>query len=87
MSARHPQTGQFVADGTELSVWLLFDEPPRSAPDDDYASHEANIYADGDGYRVDWCHTGVGLITSVQFDTYRAAAAWLEAGGYQDFSS
>ncbi len=55
---------------------------------DDETDHEANIYFNADGtYRVEWYHTAVGLVTSRSFDTYPEARAWLEEGGYQDFSS
>ncbi len=68
---------------TPLDVWLMFD-----ADEDEDASHEANTYRTfSGGFRVEWSHTAVGLITSREFDTYAAAAAWLTAGGYQDFSS
>ncbi len=64
-----------------LDVWLMFDEP-----DDEEASHEANTFYDEGNYRVDWSHTAVGQVTSQTFGTYAEATAWLEAGGYQDFT-
>jgi len=68
---------------TCLDVWLKFD-----APDDEEASHEANTYRTPDGYRVEWSHPAVGLISSSQlFPTYPEACAWLTANGYQDFTS
>lgn len=70
-------------DKNPLDVWLLFDEP-----DDEHASHEANIYlTDDKRFRVEWSNTSVGQIRSREFDTYAAASAWLEASGYRDFSS
>ena len=66
----------------EDNVWLLFDEP-----DDEEASHEANIVrAEGGRFSAEWSNTAVGLITKREFDTYDAAAKWLTDGGYQDFT-
>lgn len=70
-----------------MDVWLYFDSPDGEDP-----SHEANTYKDvaPDGtetYRVEWSHTAVGQITTVTFTTYEQARAWLEAAGYQDFTS
>ncbi len=65
-----------------LDVWLLFD-----APNDEEASHEANTFRDGDGFRVDWYHVSVGQVTSRQFATYEEATAWLTTGGYQNFTA
>lgn len=65
-----------------LDVWLRFD-----SPDDEEASHEANTYRNEDGsYRVEWCHTAVGLVKTAKFSTYAAATAWLESHDYQDFT-
>lgn len=75
-----------------LDVWLKFDEP-----DDEEASHEANVYVteDYDRYSrvdalefvVEWYHTAVGQVTRGVFGTYGEARAWLEAAGYQDFTT
>ena len=72
---------------TALDVWLRFD-----SPEDEESSAEANTYreVDADGaetYRVEWYLTAVGLVTRVPFATYEQAQAWLEAEGFQDFSS
>lgn len=64
-----------------LDVWLKFDG------DDEDAVAEANTFPDGDGYRVDWYLTAVGLVRSVQFDTLEAARAWLTAEGFADFTA
>lgn len=64
-------------------VWLRFD-----APDDDQAAYEANIRSSiGGGYRVEWYHTSVGLISSQCFVTLDKARAWLMTAGYEDYSS
>lgn len=66
-----------------LDVWLAFDHP-----DDEEASHEANVYETDDGrYEIEWYHSAVGLVTSRTVHTYEAAAQWLTDMGYQDFSS
>lgn len=66
-----------------LDLWLKFDDP-----DDEEASHEANIFLTEDKrFSAEWSNTAVGLITAEVFDTYAAAAAWLTEGGYQDYSS
>lgn len=66
-----------------LDVWLAFDEP-----EDEEASHEANIYYTADGtFDAKWYNNAVGLVTTRNFPTYADAAKWLEDGGYQDFSS
>ena len=66
-----------------LDVWLLFDEP-----EDEEASHEANIFYTEDGaFSAQWYNNAVGLVSARRFDTYADAAKWLEDGGYQDFSA
>lgn len=72
---------------TALDVWLRFD-----SPEDEEATYEANTYKDVDAggveiYRVEWYHTAVGQVTTISFSTYEKARAWLEAAGYQDYSS
>ena len=74
-----------------LDVWL------RSSDDEDHSDFEAlpdgrfpaeaNTYQVDSGFVVEWYLTAVGLVTSVPFDTYDAARQWLEAGGFQDFST
>ena len=70
-----------------LDVWLRFD-----SPDDEETTYEANTFKEVDAngvetYRVDWYHNSVGQVTEVSFSTYDEAKAWLEAAGYQDYSS
>lgn len=66
-----------------LDVWLRFDPP-----DDEESEAEANTYPDGRGeFRVEWYLTAVGLVKEVPFRTYEAAAAWLTAEGFEDYSS
>ena len=66
-----------------LDVWLAFD-----SPEDEEASHEANIFFTPDGrFDVQWYNNAVGLVSHREFSTYAEAAKWLEDGGYQDFSS
>lgn len=68
---------------TPLDVWLLFDNP-----EDEEASHEANIFYTADGsFDVEWYNNGVGLVTTINRPTYAEAAKVLEDSGYQDFSS
>lgn len=75
-----------------LDVWLRFD-----SPDDEEASHEANVYVTEEydrydhvdvlRFTVEWYHTAVGQVTEEGFATYGEARTWLEAAGYQDFTS
>lgn len=70
-----------------LDVWLRFD-----SPDDEEASAEANTWQlDSDMGRpvfaVGWSLTAVGLVTWARFHTYEDARAWLEAEGFEDYSS
>lgn len=68
---------------TPLDVWLLFDDPEDEEP-----SHEANIFYTADGtFDVEWYHTFVGQVTTLNRPTYAEAAKVLEDSGYQDFSS
>ena len=74
-----------------LDVWLrLSDDEDHDdfspLPDGRYPA-EANTYIDGDGCRVEWYLTAVGLVTSVWFDTLPEAYAWLSSEGFQDFTS
>ena len=64
-----------------LDVWL------RHVGDEEEAEAEANTFRDGDGFRVEWYLTTVGLVTSRWFATSAAATAWLEAEGFEDYSS
>jgi len=75
-----------------LDVWLKFDEP-----DDEEATYEANVYVteiydrytSGDRleFVVEWYHNAVGQVTQGLFATYGEARAFLEAEGFQDFTS
>lgn len=66
-----------------LDVWMCFEHP-----DDEEAAYEANTFRTADGgYRIEWYHNAVGLVTSEDFDTLDEAYAWYERNGYQDFSS
>lgn len=71
-----------ITNTAPLDVWFLFDDE-----DDEEPSHEANTFDMGGYFIVEWSNTSVGQITSVDFDTYEEATAWLEAAGYQDFTS
>ena len=64
-----------------LDVWLRFDD------DNSESEAEANTYEDGSGFRVEWYLTAVGLVTSRWFSTRHAARTWLEAEGFQDFTT
>lgn len=66
-----------------LDVWL------RHVDDEDEAEAEAeaNTFRDGNNFRVDWYLNSVGQVTSRTFSTYEQATAWLEAEGFQDFTS
>jgi len=63
-------------------VWLKFDEESDEEP-----AYEGNTYHDDGLIRADWYHTGVGLISSRTFATYRKAEKWLEAEGFINYSS
>lgn len=66
-----------------LDVWLAFDDP-----EDEEASHEANIFYTADGtFDVEWYNNAVGLVTTINRPTYAEAAKVLSDSGYQDFSS
>lgn len=65
-----------------LDVWLRFADD-----DDEETEAEANTFDDDGRYRVEWYLTSVGLVTARTFPTYEAAAAWLTAEGFQDYTS
>lgn len=65
----------------ELDVWLRFERP-----DDEEAACEANTFRTADGYRIEWYHTAVGLVSKEDFDTLDEAHAWYERNGYQCFA-
>lgn len=65
-----------------MSTWFKFEDEA-----DEEASHEANIFMSAFGAVVEWYHTAVGQVTSVRFDSVEEAEKFLQAGGYQDFSS
>jgi len=64
-----------------LDVWLLIEDGQEES------TCEANTWRVDGGFRVQWYHTGVGLVHNVDFDTHEEAQKWLESQGYQDFSS
>lgn len=64
-----------------IDVWLRIPEG------EDDAEAEANTRRDGDGYRVDWSLTAVGLVKqSPWFADYTQAQAWLIAEGFDDYT-
>ena len=65
-----------------MQIWLMFDEP-----DDEEASHAANIFDDGDGARIEWWNEAVGLVTTVYRDTVAEAEQFLESAGYENFTA
>lgn len=85
-------------DDDALDVWLRFPDPDcgncgwcedctaEFSPYDE-AEAEANTFPDGDGFRVAWYLTAVGLVTSHHFATYDAAREWLTSQGFQDFTA
>lgn len=77
-----PYPDRGPSDTEPIDVWLRFADE-----DDEEAEAEANTFHDGDGYRVDWDLTSVGLVTSVQFATYDDARNWLISQGFADFTS
>lgn len=70
-----------TTDTEPLDVWL------RHVGDEEEAEAEANTFRDGDGFRVEWDLTAVGQVTSRWFATRAEATAWLEAEGFEDYSS
>lgn len=48
---------------------------------------EANTFRYGDAFRVEWSLTAVGLVICRTFATRAEATAWLEAEGFEDYSS
>ena len=74
---------QYNSDGEEeLSVWMRFES------DDDEPSHEANIYKGKNGkYRTECYHVNVGQVVAKDWPSHKTAAAFLEKGGYRDFTS
>lgn len=62
-----------------MDVWL------RTVGDE--VDAEANIRQDEAGYYVvDWYLNAVGLVKSEPFLKLTDARAWLEAGGFEDYS-
>lgn len=59
-------------------LWLKYD-----APDDEEASHEANVTLSETGFLVSWSHTAVGLVSTTDFDTLSDAYDWLQKAGYE----
>ncbi len=70
-----------ATDTEPLDVWLRFDD------ESEYAEAEANTFPDEDGFRVEWYINTVGQVTSRFFTTREGATAWLEAEGFEDYSS
>lgn len=68
-----------------LDVWFKFTEDYD--PEMEHPEYEANTYKDDSGYRIEWYHNDVGLVTNVYFDTLAEAHAWYAEQGYDDYSS
>ena len=64
-----------------VDVWL------RIPDGEEEAEAEANTFRTEIGYRVDWYLTAVGLVTSVEFDTYYQAEYWLKEQGFEDYTN
>lgn len=64
-----------------IDVWLRFDDDA-----DEEATYEANTYPDGDGYRIEWYHNTVGLVTRVYCDTLNETHQWYANNGYEDYT-
>lgn len=77
--------------GTEepIDVWIRTsnEDDDFSPGEDGYYNAEANTYLTELGYRVDWYLSAVGLVKSVEFDTLADAYDWLEAEGFEDYTS
>jgi hypothetical protein len=72
-------------EDTPIDAWLRFAEDDIDHEESEY---EANTYRDETvGFRVDYYHSAVGLVTSRYFHTYDAVREWLESEGFIDYSS
>lgn len=70
-------------ENVAVDVWLYFEEETDEEP-----TYEANTYVTEHGtYRVDWYHTAVGHVRSREFDTLADAYDWLEAEGFENYTS
>lgn len=65
-----------------MQIWLKFD-----APDDEEASHAANIITENGEVRIEWWNEAVGLVRTVQASSVRNAERWLTDRGYIDFTA
>lgn len=72
------------AEDDALDVWFRFFEGDDGEESEE-SEAEANTYRDGDGFRVEWYLTSVGLVSERWFSTYEEASAWLESEGFRDF--
>lgn len=59
-------------------VWLAFE-----SEDDEEATYEANTTLTETGYKIEWSHTAVGLVTTIEFDTLADAYDWYEEHGFE----
>lgn len=66
-----------------LDVWLKFGDDPI----EEEAEAEANTFATGSGYVIEWYLNSVGLTKRVWFDTLEEVHAWYETNGFEDYSS
>ncbi len=64
-----------------LDVWLRIPEGEEES------EAEANTYRDNNGFVVEWYLTAVGLVKERWFATHEEARAWLQAEGFEDYSS
>lgn len=66
---------------TAIDVWL------RIPDGEEESEAEANTYRTEYGYRVEWYLSSVGLVKGVEFSTLNEAYAWLEAEGFENYTS
>lgn len=69
-------------DDKSLDAWFKFETPADTEP-----LYEANTFWDDRGYRIEWYHSDVGLVTELYFATYEDAEKWYAANGFEDYSS
>lgn len=65
-----------------IDVWFKFDTDTDEEP-----TLEANTRLTNTGFAIDWCHTGVGQISTLEFDTLSDAYDWYESNGFANYTA
>lgn len=69
-------------DNDPFDVWLWFDGAEDETPE-----YEANTFRTDTGYRIEWYHVDVGLVTEVYFKNLKDVHDWYKDNNFIDYTA